>query len=201
MELEFLNWINQNLHGSNFINYLVKFITILGDAGICWIVLGVILLFFKKTRKGGVFLLVSLLLTLLINNLTLKPLFNRERPFVKNPKILNFLKSINLKAPSGASFPSGHTFAAFCSATVLTLCFKKVGALSFIPATLISLSRIFLCVHYPTDVLAGIILGSALGFGSYFLTKWLYPKIENKILNIKNNRKKQKNTHENLNNI
>lgn len=192
MELKFLIWINENLHGSALVNYLIKTITILGDAGICWIVLGLTLLFFKKTRKGGIFLLSGLLLTLLINNLTLKPLINRPRPFTHSPEIIEFLNSIKLKAPSGASFPSGHTFSSFCSTIILTLCFGKKGAFSFIPATLISLSRIFLCVHYPTDVLAGAVLGTGLGVGTYFLVKWLMPKCEKVISNITEKHKLKK---------
>lgn len=178
MEIGFLNWINQNLHGSSFINYLFKFITILGDAGIVWIVLGLILLFFKKTRKAGVFVLCGLIATSLINNLTLKPIIGRARPFTKSAELVEFLERIGLKLPNSPSFPSGHTFAAFCSAILLTLTMGKKWAFIYIPAILISLSRIFLCVHYPSDVLMGAVLGTLVGVGVYFLVKWLYPKVE-----------------------
>lgn len=184
MEINFLNWINQNLHGSNFINQVVKIITILGDTGLIWIVLGLVLLIFKKTRKGGILVLCGIVATGVINNLMLKPIINRARPFTHSAELVEFIKSINLELPDSPSFPSGHTFASFCSAIILTLWFGKKGAFSYIGAVLISLSRIFLCVHYPSDVLAGAILGTAVGVGTYFLVKWLMPKCETFILNF-----------------
>ncbi len=182
MELDFLIWINQNLHGSNFINYLFKFITILGDTGIVWIALGILLLFFKKTRKCGILVLCGVIATGVLNNLILKPVINRTRPYTQDAQLVEFIKSINLTFPDEYSFPSGHTFVSFCSAIILTLSFGKVGSLSYIGAGLIAISRVFLCVHYPTDILGGAVLGTIVGLGVFYLVKCVINKIEMKYL-------------------
>ena len=82
-----------------------------------------------------------------------------------------------MEVSNTSSFPSTHTFISFCSATILTCCYRKKGAWSFILATLIAISRVFLCVHYPTDVLAGMVIGSGVGVAVYFMGKWLLDKI------------------------
>lgn len=157
--MEGLIWVNENLHSSNFFNYLFKFITCLGNDGLIWIVIGVILLLFRKTRKTGVVMLCSLLVGFLINDFILKNIFNRARPFEVYPEFKDFIQSIGLKLPSGKSFPSGHSFSSFNCAMVITLMHKKHGKYSLILAGLIAFSRIFVLVHYPTDVLAGMLLG------------------------------------------
>ena len=176
MEINILKWINANLHGSNIINQIVKYITYLGDAGICWIALGLLLLCFPKTRKGGFIVVVGYCSVVAGNHFILKNIFNRPRPFTVAEELVTFIESIVMELPDSSSFPSGHTFTSFCSAIILTLVFKKKGAWSYIPATLISLSRIFLCVHYVTDVLAGAILGTICGILVYIVTNWLINK-------------------------
>jgi len=176
MEINILKWINANLHGSNIINQIVKYITYLGDAGICWIALGILLLCFPKTRKGGFIVVVGYCSVVAGNHFILKNIFNRPRPFTVAEELVTFIESIGMELPDSSSFPSGHTFTSFCSAIILTLAFKKKGAWSYIPATLISLSRIFLCVHYVTDVLAGAILGTICGWLVYIVTNWLIDK-------------------------
>ena len=177
MELEFLQWINNNLHGSTFFNYFFKIITFLCESGWACILLGVILLFFKKTRRSGVLVLVSLAIGIIITNLILKPVVARPRPFVEDPTFLNFLDQIGYSKPGEYSFPSGHTHVAINTAMVLTLVFKKKGAWAWIPALLIAFSRIFLCVHYPTDVLAGAVIGIVCALVTVLLINKLIDKI------------------------
>lgn len=193
MELDFLQWINANLHGSNFINHLFKFITYLCEAGWVCILLGVILLFFKKTRKSGMLVLISLAIGIIITNLILKPVVARPRPFAEDATIIDFLQSINYKLPSEHSFPSGHAQVAFNTATVLFIVFKCKGAWAFLPASLIAISRIFLCVHYPTDVLGGAIIGVV----SALITCYLINKLINKIVEKYNNKKLNKRSNQN----
>ena len=188
MELQILQWINGNLHGSSFVNQLFRIITYLGEKGIVWIALGLLLLCFKKTRKGGVLLLASLAIGVVINNFIIKPIVNRPRPFAEEASLADFIASIGLKLPTDASFPSGHTQAAINSAMFLTLQFKGKGAWAWIPATLIAISRIFLCVHYPTDVLAAAVIGIVVAL----LVWWLGQKILNKIIVSWQNRKTKK---------
>ena len=133
-------------------------ITSLGEAGIGWIVLSLVLLCFKKTRRTGGLVLFG--------ELTLKNIICRLRPcnvFTNFPMLI--------ARPTSYSFPSGHTSSSFAAALILTLRHKKVGWLAYIPAVLIAFSRIFLFVHYPTDVLAGILLGTLAALLTYFAAK------------------------------
>ena len=121
-------------------------ITSLGEAGIGWIVLSLVLLCFKKTRRTGGLVLIAMTVTLLFGELTLKNIICRLRPshvFTDFPMLI--------ARPTSYSFPSGHTSSSFAAALILTLRHKKVGWLAYIPAVLIAFSRIFLFVHYPTD--------------------------------------------------
>lgn len=131
----------------------MKFTTHLGDAGAIWIVTAITLLLFKKTRKAGICLGVSLIVTAILGNVVLKNIFARTRPFIE----ANYPIIIN--APGGFSFPSGHTSSSFAAATAIALYFKKWSVPSFVLASLIALSRVYLYVHYPSDIIAGAILG------------------------------------------
>ena len=177
MDINILNWINENLHGSTFFNYLFKYITYLGEWGIMWLVLGIVLLCIPKTRKEGLILLIGYCGVAFVGDIVLKHLVNRARPFAENTDFVAFADSIHLKLPDSSSFPSGHTAISMMAATILTLCYGKRGAWAYIPAVLIAFSRLFLCVHYPTDVLGGAIIGVAIAFAVYYICKWLFPKI------------------------
>ena len=151
-------------------------ITHLGDEGIIWIILALILLLFKKTRKAGFMVAGALVLCLLVNNIVLKNIFSRERPFA----VLESIKLI-IDAPSGYSFPSGHTVSSLACATTLFWNFKnscKWAAISAVVlAVLIAFSRMYLCVHFFTDVLAGAVVGILLGIASIAITNFVYKKI------------------------
>lgn len=188
MDLQILEWINNNLHGSGFINQVVRFITYLGEAGIAWLILGVVLVFFKKTRRCGLLLIAGYCATGLINHFILKNIINRPRPFTESEELAEFIRSIGMSLPTSSSFPSGHTAVSITSAVIITMCFKGKGAWSFVPATLISLSRIFLCVHYPTDVLGGAVMGALVAI----LTVWLGNMILDKLEKWWEGRKKEK---------
>lgn len=131
------------------------FITHLGDKGMIWIVLSVLLLTSKKTRKTGIMGLLALLGSLLINNMLVKNLVARPRPFyvIEDLRIL-------IDTPSEFSFPSGHTASSFAAAFVfLRNLPKKYGIPAVVLAALIGLSRLYIGVHYPTDVLFGVLSG------------------------------------------
>ena len=143
-----------------FLDDFFSTITHLGDAGIVWIVLALSLLCRRKTRPLGVCMALALIFDLLLCNLCLKPLIDRPRPFA--------LREIALliSAPHDASFPSGHTAASFAAAGVLALRRSKFAAPALILASVIAFSRLYLYVHFPTDVLGGILVGmicAALG--------------------------------------
>lgn len=157
-----INFMMQHMHGSKFVNYLMKFITYLGEYGLIWVAILIVLICIPKTRKIGIIATICLFVELLICNCALKPIIARPRPFSKNSAILDFIKSIHLKIPGDASFPSGHTASSFAVAVSLMLLAGKKAWGALVLAFLIAFSRVFLCVHYLTDVLGGMLLGSTI---------------------------------------
>lgn len=157
MDLRVLLFIQENLRTLHLDKFF-SIITSMNNLGIFWVFVGVILLFFKKHRKLGICMLVALLLTALLGEVVLKNMIGRLRPFVEH----NF--NLIIPPPGGYSFPSGHTASSFCSAFIIYRYDKRFGILAYILAFLIAFSRIYLLVHYPTDILGGIILGSIVGF-------------------------------------
>lgn len=136
-----------------------KTITHLGDAGIFWILLTVVLLCFQQTRRAGIYSACALTASLIVNNLILKNLFGRIRPY----ELVEGLQCIVAPAYD-ASFPSGHTGASFASAVAIYQQIPRKFAISFLVlAFLIAFSRLYVGIHYPTDVLAGIVTGSSIG--------------------------------------
>ena len=150
------------------------FVTHLGDGGYLWIATAIIMLFFKKTRKCGIMLGIVLILGTLVGNITLKNIIARPRPFVQNPDMLN---NLLISAPHGYSCPSGHTLSSIECAVVIFLNNKKLGIPALIVAVLIAFSRMYLYVHFFTDILLGTIIGIGLAYLVYYTVN----KIENKI--------------------
>ncbi len=211
----------------DWLDPIMKIITTLGDDGIFFIILGLVMLLFKKTRKAGLVCLGSLLVMTLLNNELIKPIMERPRPYNLTilpqaaqkafeeygrdydwvglfgkidwtidrfpgfaekwnagyvwPDIVEYMSSKSL------SFPSGHTSSAFTFAMAITMVLKKKGVAiaSFIFAFLMGVSRIYVGVHYPTDVIVGAFVGivyALIGFAIFAkLYDVVYPKIENAI--------------------
>ncbi len=167
MELRFLDFL-QTIH-TPLLDKILAFITSLGNAGIIWIVLAVVLLILPKTRKAGIIVAAALLVDLILCNLILKNLVARVRPYDVNTAI-----SILIKKPLDFSFPSGHTAASFAAMTALFLAkMKKAWIASLILAVLIAFSRLYFYVHYPTDVLGGIVVGVLSGVIGYAIVEKL----------------------------
>ena len=137
-------------------------ITLLGESGIFWIVLSLVLMIPKKTRRAGFSMGIALMLGLIFCNLTVKPLVARIRPYDLDPSLT--VKLAWVGKPTDFSFPSGHTTAAFEGAFSLFLRHRKWGVAAIVAAVLVGFSRLFLSVHYPSDVLCGAILGTAFAF-------------------------------------
>ena len=155
MEFEILYAIN-NMHNP-ILDKIMIAITTLGNAGIMWIGIAVFLLFIKKTRKCGALMLVSMLIGLILGNGILKNLIARERPCWIDSSI-----PLLIPNPHDFSFPSGHTLASFEAAVMIFLHNKKWGTISFILAILIAFSRMYLFVHFPTDIICGAALGTLI---------------------------------------
>lgn len=157
-EFHILNGL-QTIH-TPILDTFMKSVTKLGDAGIVWIILTIILLLIPKTRKAGVYMAVALIADLIICNAILKPIVARTRPYNVNKTIKLLVKPLK-----DYSFPSGHTAASFASVSALFFAGrKKMAAAALVLSVLIAFSRLYLYVHYPTDVLGGLIIGLLCGW-------------------------------------
>ena len=169
-DLPILDWIAANLW-CPLLDTVMPIITMLGDAGIFWIAVSVLLIFTKKYRKTGFAAAFALMMGLVVCNMILKPTIARIRPY--DFQLEYFGKEIQLLAGAmhDFSFPSGHTIASFEACTALMLGDKKLGIPATLLAILIAFSRLYLYVHYPTDVIASIILGTIFGIIGHLLAK------------------------------
>lgn len=157
-----LDWIQQNLKCET-LDRIMSAITHFGDKGILWLITAIIMLFLKKYRKCGITMLLALLSGIIIGNHLLKNLIERSRPCWINTSV-----DILINVPKDYSFPSGHTLSGFIAVTILMYYDKRIGLPALLIATLIAFSRLYLYVHFPTDILAGIILGIVLGYTAIF---------------------------------
>lgn len=160
---EILYFIQNHLRAP-FLDFFFKNITLLGELALCWLVWGIVLLFFKKYRKNCVVLIIGMLIGALIGNLILKNAVARPRPCWLEPAI-----ELLIKNPTDFSFPSGHTLSSTIAAVILTLTNKKFGYFAIPLATIMAFSRLYLFVHFPTDIFAGAVIGLVIGFGTYFV--------------------------------
>lgn len=140
----------------------------IGDAGIGWIALGILLLIFARTRRRGAVMLGALCTEYVLCDLVIKKLVLRPRPYL----VIQQLELL-VAQESSTSFPSGHSASSFACAYMLTRLFGKKGAWAYLPATLIALSRIYVGVHYPSDVAAGVLFGTLVGVVMYPLLRRL----------------------------
>ena len=170
MEIEILSML-QKIR-TPLLDIFMSNITKLGNAGIVWILLTIVLLLIPKTRKSGLILASALIVDLILCNGILKPLIARIRPFDVNSAI-----QLIVAKPHDYSFPSGHTAASFTAVMALYLAGeKKMWKVALVLAVLIALSRLYLYVHYPTDIIGGVIFGSLSGYLGYKIVEWIQKK-------------------------
>ena len=162
-DLPILDWIQANLQ-STVLDVSMPIITLLGDAGIFWIAWSVLLLLFPKTRKIGLGMGFALIMGLIVCNVTLKPMVARIRPYDFQEQEFGVIIQLLIERQHDFAFPSGHTIASFEAATVLLKNSKKMGIPAMILAVVIAFSRLYLYVHYPTDVLCSVVLGILFAF-------------------------------------
>ncbi len=176
-DLPILEWIQATLQ-SGFMDTIMPIITMFGDAGIFWMAWATLLLFLPKYRRTGLGMWFALAMGLLICNITLKPLVGRIRPY--DFQINELDKTWNdillggkllVEMPHDYSFPSGHTIASFEACTVLLLNSKLMGIPAVILAVLIAFSRLYLYVHYPTDVIFSLFAGILFGILGNLIAK------------------------------
>lgn len=171
IDTNLLLWLQNNIR-TDSLDAIFKAVTLLTDRGLIWIIIGIILVIIKKTRQIGLYILVSLLISSILVNNILKPLFQRPRPC----DIMIIEMVIN--RPQGFSFPSGHSASAFAAATAGFIKNKRLGSFMIIAAAVTAFSRLYLFVHYPSDVLAGIIIGIISAFLALIPFKYFKAKAE-----------------------
>ena len=172
MEFDVLFWL-QSISNHGLDNIMIGF-TDLGNGGMLWILLSVIFLCTKKYRKCGITMGLALLLSFIMCNGIMKNLVERPRPCWVDTSV-----HLLIKNPTDYSFPSGHTSSSFSAATALFMYHKRMGIVALIVAANIAVSRMYLFVHYPSDVLVSLILGCLYGVIAYFAIKALckrFPK-------------------------
>ena len=179
-DLPILDWIAANIW-CPVLDVAMPIITMFGDAGIFWIAVSVLLMITKKHRKTGIGMALALIMGLLVCNIWLKPTVARIRPY--DFQMEYFMKEIPLLAGTmhDFSFPSGHTIASFEAAVVILLNNKKLGIAAMILAVLIAFSRLYLYVHYPTDVIFSVLLGTIFAFIGNYLAPRIMDKLPEKL--------------------
>jgi len=157
MDWSILYWIQQHIT-CGFLDVIMPRISALGNMGMIWIAVAIVMIISKKYRREGVLLLAALLVGVLVGNVILKHVIARPRPCWIDTGIRLLMTS-----PTDYSFPSGHTLSSVIGATVLTMTNKKFAVAAIPLACLIAFSRLYLFVHFPSDVLAAAVLGLAIG--------------------------------------
>lgn len=181
IDFSILSFIQDNLR-CELLDRLMVFLSIIGEGGLVWFLIAIPMLFFKKTRTCGVVMILSMGLVLVFGEFVMKNLFCRVRPCNIDTTV-----EMLVKRPKSFSFPSGHTSSSFAAATSVFLFNKKAGIATLTLALLIGFSRLYNYVHFPTDVLAGMLFGILMAVFVYHLFKRY--KLDNKIENLRFSRK------------
>ncbi len=163
-----LEWIAAHLR-CGFLDAVLPALSLSGDLGILWIVIALVILFWKKDKRTALMVLIALLITAILGDGFLKLVVARPRPFYQFPEM-----ELLIPPPSGYSFPSGHSASSFAAAIVILLWNRKAGIVALALAALMAFSRLYLYVHYPSDVLVGTVIGICVGF----FTVWAFRKVE-----------------------
>ena len=165
----------QKIHNT-FLDRFFAVFTYIGEGGAMWILLAVGFMIFKSTRRLGISCTAGLVSDLLINELLIKNTVKRPRPFTLHPYIDTIVHR-----PSSYSFPSGHSCVAFTCATVIFCYNRKLGIAAYATAALIAFSRNYFYIHFPTDVIAGMLDGILLGILSTLLMKKVFALFDSRI--------------------
>lgn len=161
LDQSILYWIHDDL-SCGVLDMLMPKLTLLGSGGAIWLLAAAIMLCTKKYRRQGVILLAGLAAGVLVGNVCLKNLIARPRPCWLDDSV-----KLLIPIPTDYSFPSGHTLSSVVGATVLTKTNRRFDWAAIPLAAIIAFSRLYLLVHYPSDILAGAVLGAAIGLAVY----------------------------------
>lgn len=161
--------------GGAFFTPFFEGISFIGKGGICLIIMSLLLMLYRPTRRFGTAMCLGLAIGAVFTNLIIKPWVARPRPYVDQSSIFyQYWLQVGQNVESDKSFPSGHTTAAFdCMTPVFILGNKRLKFLTLTFAILMGLARIYLCVHFPSDVLGGMIIGILAGILAVLIAKKL----------------------------
>lgn len=166
-----LLWIQEYLR-TDWLTPVMLFITKLGNLGFIWVAMSLVMLCFRRTRRVGAAGLLAAFFSLCLNNMILKHAFSRTRPY----EVVDGLILLTRKA-TDFSFPSGHAGSSFAAATaIFCMTRNKGGVAALILAALIAFSRLYIGIHYPSDVIAGVLTGTLCGLAA----AWMIRKIMEK---------------------
>lgn len=175
-DFSILYFIQENWR-TEWLDLICAFLSRAFELGVPWLVLGAVLFCFKKTRTAGAILVCAVVLTFFFNELAVKNAINRERPCTIDPTI-----ELIVKKPTSYSFPSGHTASCFAAAGTLLFTYKRLGIPLIIFSAFMGFSRMYLFVHFPTDVLAGAALGLLMAWVTVLVFREL--KYDEKLSNL-----------------
>ena len=165
-------------HAGAILTPLSRAVTFIGEKGIIFFALALLLVMFKKTRRTGVCLFGAVCCGALIGNIILKDLVARPRPLTTEAYSA-WWSFVGSPAEDGFSFPSGHVTAAMAGVTALCLsCRRKTVLLGYIYVLLMAFSRCYLMAHYPSDVIAAMIIGGISAVIAFFIAKWIFILLE-----------------------
>ena len=163
---------------SEFLDGLMIILTFLGSFALPWVIVSLRLLIKPGQRKYGFVILLGMALAMLIGSATLKHIVMRDRPF-NDPLGLLTVNDLIIPVPADRySFPSGHALSSFAAATGIFMWDKVGGLMAYILAAGIALSRVYLYVHFPSDILAGALLGILCAAAA----KWIVDKVEKMLI-------------------
>ena len=180
MDYQILDYI-QSLR-TPFLDEIMPVITHLGSGGFVWIFIVFVLLCFKKYRKTGIVAMVALIIGTLIFTFAMKNIVARERPFNQEIGLLSATELLIPPPSDKYSFPSGHTLSGFAVAVSVFMYKKRFGAFCLVLAALIAFSRLYLYVHFPSDIVFGAIFGTiCAGAADKIVNKVMEKYNENKL--------------------
>lgn len=159
-DIKAAKYINSLYHSKALDNFM-KFFTYLGNLGLLWVGISIVFMLSlsHESRKKGIVLICALLLTTILGEGIIKHIVKRKRPFTN----MNLCDQLIIGTPSTFSFPSGHTASSFAASAVFLAINSRISIIILIISTCIALSRIYLKVHYVSDVIGGAILGLLCG--------------------------------------
>ncbi len=169
-EMDFLQAL-QGIHSAP-LDVIMKIVTYLGEAGLLWIALSIVLAIIPKTRKCGFTMMFAMAITFILGNLVFKNIIARGRPCWVDESV-----AMLIKKPHDFSFPSGHTMNGITASLCIFFYYHKAGIGAIVVACLIAFSRMYLFVHWPTDIIGGMLLGAIDAVISFFVVKKIYESV------------------------